>query len=143
MIRQKPVGRIYKLNNDYPNVKFEVSTVNTKPLKSLQIETRFWFDKSASENVKRDLRNIFLDCRRILHTDFSFFDTEKIIAVEDTPDDLTLKTNKVFIQYEFTIFPTEKFNSPFEISMAMTNVTNQLHSKVFSKRGEITKTKAG
>jgi len=97
MKRGKGIGRIYKLATQYPNVKFEVSTVNTQPLKSLQLETRFWYEKTSEKNTKVQLDTLFRECKKTLwFKSEGIYDIDKIISIKEIPFDLESKTEKVF-----------------------------------------------
>ena len=142
MKRGAGVGRIYKLASQYPNVKFEVSTVNTKPLKALTLETRFWYEKSTERNTKTELNNLFRNCKKTLwFKSEGIYDIDKIISVNDTPFDLEAKSEKVFILYEFTLFPTRKFTNDIEISMEMGKIVDNLYQDVFEGKDYLTKSK--
>lgn len=135
-------GRLYKLNRTYPNVKFEVSTVNCKPLKSLTLETRFWYEKTDEIDTKTELDKLFRNCKRTLFNHSNeFYDVDKIIYIKDIPFDLTQKTSKVFCFFEFTLFLKTEDRSELNISAESTRITNKLFEEVFEGHQGITKSK--
>ena len=138
----KGIGRIYKLATQYPNVKFEVSTVNTQPLKSLQLETRFWYEKTSEKNTKVQLDTLFRECKKTLwFKSEGIYDIDKIISIKEIPFDLESKTEKVFAIFEFTLFPTKKFNNDIEISIEMSKIVDNLYQDVFEGREDLTRSK--
>lgn len=142
MKRGPAKGKIYKLATQYPNVKFEVSTVNTQPLKSLQLETRFWYEKTSEKNTKVQLDTLFRECKKTLwFKSEGIYDIDKIISIKEIPSDLESKTEKVFAIFEFTLFPTKKFNNDIEISMEMSKIVDNLYQDVFEGREDLTRSK--
>jgi hypothetical protein len=142
MKRGPGIGKIYKLATQYPNVKFEVSTVNTQPLKSLQLETRFWYEKTSEKNTKVQLDTLFRECKKTLwFKSEGIYDIDKIISIKEIPFDLESKTEKVFAIFEFTLFPTKKFNNDIEISMEMSKIVDNLYQDVFEGREDLTRSK--
>lgn len=142
MKRGPGVGKIYKLASQYPNVKFEVSTVNTQPLKALTLETRFWYEKTTEKNTKVQLDNLFRECKKTLwFKSEGIYDIDKIISIKEVPFDLESKTEKVFALFEFTLFPTRKFTNDIEISMEMGKIVDNLYQEVFEGKDYLTKSK--
>lgn len=142
MKRGPGIGKIYKLATQYPNVKFEVSTVNTQPLKSLQLETRFWYEKTSEKNTKVQLDTLFRECKKTLwFKSEGIYDIDKIISIKEIPIDLESKTDKVFALFEFTLFPTKKFNNDIEISMEMSKIVDNLYQDVFEGREDLSRSK--
>jgi hypothetical protein len=142
MKRGKGIGRVYKLQNSYSNVKFEVSTVSTDPLKSLQLETRFWFEKDSDLDTKKELEQIFRSCKQTLFFEGGdWYDVDKLIFIKDIPQDVTTSAAKTFALFEFTLFPTVKFDNDIQVSIASTKLTDILYKKVFSERTNLTKSK--
>ena len=135
-------GRQYQLNATYPNVKFEVTTINQKPLKSLTLETRFWYEKTAEIDTKVVLDKLFRNCKRTLFNHANdFYDVDKIIHIKDIPFDLTQKTSKVFCFFEFTLFVKTEDRSELNIVMECTRITNKLFEEVFEGKEAITRSK--
>jgi hypothetical protein len=125
-------GRLYTLNAIYPNVKFEVSTVNQKPLKTLTLETRFWYEKTNEIDTKVVLDKLFRNCKRTLFNHSNdFYDIDKIIHIKDIPMDLTQKSSKVFCMFEFTLFLKTEDRSELNIVLESTRITNKLFEEVF------------
>ena len=138
---QKLTGKTYTLTNTYPNVSFLASTVNFKELKSIQIETRFWIEKDEAVDTKKLITNTFRECKRTLFQKGGFYDVDKIISIADYPNDLTTKTSKVFIMFEFTIFPTIKFEDDTQIVMLLTELVDEMYKKAFEGKQNILKSK--
>lgn len=135
-------GRLYKLNRTYPNVKFEVSTVNQKPLKTLTLETRFWFEKTNEDETKTQLEKLFRNSKRSLFNNSNgFYDVDKIIHIKDIPNDLTNKTTKVFCLFEHTLFLNSKDLTEIDVSTETTRITNKLFEDVFEGRQDISRSK--
>ena len=142
MKRGPAKGKIYKLATQYPNVKFEVSTVNRQPLKSLQLETRFWYEKTSEKNTKVQLDTLFRECKKTLwFKSEGIYDIDKIISIKEIPFDLESKIEKVFAIFEFTLFPKKKFNNDIEISMEMSKIVDNLYQDVFEGREDLTRSK--
>lgn len=111
-------GRLYKLNSTYPNVKFEVSTVNQKPLKTITLESRFWYKKSEGKDTKKEIDTIFKNCKRTLfYNSNGFYDVDKIIHIQDVPLDMTTSTQNIFCLFEFTLFVSTEDKSELNIIM--------------------------
>ena len=135
-------GRQYQLNATYPNVKFEVTTINQKPLKSLTLETRFWYEKTKEIDTKVVLDKLFRNCKRTLFNHANdFYDVDKIIHIKDIPFDLTQKTSKVFCLFEFTLFVKTEDRSELNIILECTRITNKLFEEVFEGKETITRSK--
>ena len=135
-------GRPYALNATYPNVKFQVSTVNQKPLKTLTLETRFWYEKTNEIDTKVVLDKLFRNCKRTLFNHSNdFYDVDKIIHIKDIPIDLTLKSPKVFCIFEFTLFLKTKDRSKVNIIVESTRVTNKLFEEVFELQQGLSRSK--
>lgn len=131
-------GRLYKLNSKYPNVKFEVSTVNQKPLKSLTLETRFWYEKTEGHDPKKELDTLFRNCKRTLfYNSEGFYDVDKLISIQDIPLDLTTSTKKIFSLFEFTLFISTEDKSEINITMESTRIVDKLFKDVFVGREDI------
>jgi len=143
MTKRKVTGKTFKLQTSYPNVKFEATTVNYKPLKTINLETRFWFDKDEPGKTSRELEIMFRKCKRTLFFEGGgWFDPDKLISIKDIPADLTTgTTSKVFTMFEFTIFPTIQPQSDVHMSSLLTDLTDKLYNNVFSDRHEVSKSK--
>lgn len=132
MNRGPGLGRIYKLNSKYPNVKFEVSTINQKPLKSLTLETRFWYQKIEGQDPKKQLDTLFRNCKRTLFNNSDgFYDEDKLISIQDIPLDLTTTTKKIFSLFEFTLFISTEDKSDMNITMESNRIVDKLFKDVF------------
>lgn len=135
-------GRRFKLQNNYSNVKFGVSTTSTNPIKAIQIETKFWMDKT--DDSRKEIKKMFRDCRQTISSNGGdYFNTEKIIAVADYPAELRYSGDKIFVLYEFTLFLTKPFVDELETSMLLTNLTDKVYHKVFSQRQDLTLSRKG
>ena len=143
MKKRKVMGKTYKLQTSYPNVKFEATTVSHKPLKTINLETRFWFDKSENADTLLELESMFRKCKRTLFFEGGgWFDQDKLISIKDIPADLsTGTTSKVFTMFEFTIFPKIQPQSDMHISTLLTDLTDKLYNNVFFQRHEVSKSK--
>ena len=142
MRRGPGIGKNYKLTSEYPNVKFKVSTVSTVPLKSLTLETRFWYEKNKEVDTKVQLENLFRESKKTLRQkNQGIYDNQKIISVKDIPFDLVSTTQKVFIIFEFTLFVTKKFTNDMEVCMEMGRLVDNLYQDVFEGREDLRKRK--
>lgn len=142
MKRGPGIGKNYRLTSDYPNVKFHVSTVSTEPLKSLTLETRFWFEKKKGKDTQVELDNLFRESKRTLWSkNKGVYDNKKIISIKDIPNDLVSTTKKVFIIFEFTLFVTKKFTKDIEVCMEMSRLVDNLYQDVFESREDLSKSK--
>jgi hypothetical protein len=142
MRRGPGIGKTYKIAKDYPNVKFQVSTVSTVPLKSLTLETKFWYEKNKEIDTKVQLDYLFRQSKNSLWSKYQgIYDREKIISVKDIPHDLVSTTKKVFVIFEFTLFVTKKFTKDMEVCMEMGTLVDNLYQDVFADREDLTKSK--
>lgn len=133
------IGRLYKLDTKYPNVKFEVTTVNQNPLKSLTLETRFWYEKTDELDSRSELNKLFRKCKRTLFNESNnFYDVDKIIHIQDIPNDLSQKTSKVFCLFEFTLFVNKKDLTEMEVTLESNRITKCLYEDVFKGQDSIT-----
>jgi len=142
MKRGPGFGKTFKLAHEYSKVKFEASTVNTKPLKSIQIETRFWFNKEK-ENPAGHINKIFRECKQLIYAQSKFYDKDKLISVADYPKDFNCPNPNIFVNFEFTIFPNIEFANEFDISQYLTELTDKLHGQIFDVRDDVFKSKMG
>ena len=135
-------GRLYTLNATYPNVKFEVSTVNQKPLKTLTLQTRFWYEKTNEIDTKVVLDKLFRNCKRTLFNHSNdFYDVDKIIHIKEIPFDLTSITAKVFCIFEFTLFLETQDRTELNIVLESTRITNKLFEEVFQFQQGLSRSK--
>jgi len=137
-----PQGRTFKLLATYDNVAFKATTIKYNPMKTLTLEVRFWYDKTDVENPKKDLETMFREVKRTLfYRSGDFYDVDKLISIADWPKALSLETPKAFVMFEFTLFPTKKFESDLEISQEMTALCARIHQDTFRDRHNISKSK--
>lgn len=143
MIKGKSAeGRTFNLLSTYDNVAFKATTIRYNPLKTLTLEVRFWYDKTDVENPKKELETMFREVKRTLfYRSGDFYDVDKLISIADWPKALTLETPKAFVMFEFTLFPTKKFESDFEISELMTLLCARIHQDTFRDRDNVSKSK--
>lgn len=138
----KGIGKTYKLNTQYPKVKFTTSTQNRNTLKAFTYELKFWFDKEQSDDPRKDINDLFKRTGRLLLSEGQYhFDSEKFIAVKDIPNDLGKSTKKVFIQFEYTLFPKHKLVNDTHVSTIFTDITNVLYKTFYHDRNEISVSK--
>lgn len=135
-------GRTYNLLTQYDNVAFKATTIRHTPLKTLTLEVRFWYDKTGIENPQKDLETMFREVKRTLfYRGGGFYDVDKLISIADWPKALSLDTPKAFVMFEFTLFPTRKFESDLEISELMTALCARIHQDTFRDRDYVNKSK--
>lgn len=136
------VGRKYNLNSTYENVKIELSTVDQRPLRSLTLETRFWYLKDPNRNTKFEINKMFNKCKRVLQKqNRDVYYTDKIISIKDLPLDLESKTEKVFTIFEFTLFVKNKFENASHLIQVINPIIDELYQDVFLERGDVSKRK--
>lgn len=140
--RPRGVGRKYKLTSQYHNIKVEASTVNHVNLKSINLDVRFWIEKQEGQDTEKIIRKLFKDCRRTLTFESGgFYDIEKIIAIENIPDDIKLAADRMFILFEFTIFPIIELNDLMHTTYLLNRLGDEIYYNVFKDKEFITKSK--
>jgi len=140
--KHSPIGKTYNLTNKYENLNFRFTTVDFRNLKSFQLEVRFWLEKSPERNTRKEIDNLFRECKRTLYLQSGgFFNIDKIISIQDVPHDLTTSSGKVFCSFEFTLFPTIKFEKDIDIVLQATSLTDRIFTNVFKDKDFITKSR--
>lgn len=143
MIKGKTIqGANFTINHQYKNVKFGASCVKKNPLKTINLEVRFWMERSKDKNIEAEINNMFRQTKRIVHFEGGgWYDTDKTIAIKDVPDKLDTNTPKVFCLFDITLFPTIKFENMLHTSMELTALTDKIFDGVFSTRNDVLKSK--
>jgi hypothetical protein len=140
MIHQKakPIGKNFELKQTYKNVRFEASTVCKKPLRSIQLVTKFWVDKQEDVDGNLKAKKLLRECRQALALEVGdWFYKEKIISVSDVPADTKSKTEKFFCLFEFTLFVKKQFSSDIELMYELHKATDTLYKNVFKPRQDL------
>ena len=136
------LGETYEIPDKYRNVKFKASTVNKVTLKSINIEVRFWFNKTEGIEQEKGIKKIFKHCKKVLtFNGGGFYDIDKIISIADYPEDLTIKTEKCFVMFEFTIFPVVYLQNKIQTTYLLNQITDNIYQEVFEGLSHITKSK--
>lgn len=136
------LGITYEIEDKYSKVKFKASAINKVTLKTINIEVRFWFNKTDGIDSEKRIKKIFKDCKKVLtFKGGGFYDIDKIISIPDYPDDLTLKTQKCFVMFEFTIFPIVYMENRNQIGYLLKQLTDTIYQEVFKDLENISKTK--
>jgi hypothetical protein len=142
MTSNRRFGKIFKLGNSFPNVKFEVSTVQKNPMKTLNLEVRFWLEKYKEQDTEHQINNLFRKCKHQLYFNGGdWYDKDKTISIKDVPRDLSLKSSKTFCMFEFTLFNQVEFLNDLHITQELIKITNNLYTSAFEGREDITKSK--
>ena len=137
-------GKNYTLKTTYPKVKFKTSTEDRTTLKAFTYEVRFWFDKSNTEDPKKELNDLFKKTTKVLREEAKYhFDTEKFIGVKDIPNDVENAVSNVFTLFEFTLFAKHKLVNDIHINTVFSDITRVVYETVYEHRDEITASKQG
>ena len=140
MIHQKakPIGKNFELKQTYKNVRFEASTVCKKPLRSIQLVTKFWVDKQEDVDGNVKAKKLLRECRQTLALEVGdWFHKEKMISVSDVPANMKFKTEKFFCLFEFTLFVKKQFSSDIELMYELHKATDTLYKNVFKPRQDL------
>ena len=133
--KTKPVGKKFELKQNYSNVRFEASTVCKKPLRSIQLVSKCWVDKSKDVDGNVEAKKLFRECRQALALEVGdWFHKDKMICVSDVPADMKSKTEKFFCLFEFTLFVKKQFSSDIELMYELNKATDTLYKNVFKPR---------
>ena len=137
------MGKTYVLTHTYPNIKCQFTTVDYRNLKSFQLEIRFWLEKSPERNTRKEIDRAFRECKRTLFLQSGgFYNIDRIISIQDTPEDLRTSSPKVFCLFEFTLFPTVKFENDIHIVSLATSLTDRIFTNTFEGKDFISKSRS-
>lgn len=140
--RPKGLGRVFTLTSEYPNIKIQASTVNHVIMKTINLDVRFWIEKQEGQDTEKTIRKLFKECKKTLtFQSGGFYDVEKIISIENTPDDIRLAADRMFILFEFTLFPKHHSNDYIHTSNFLNSLGDMIYINVFKDKDFITKSK--
>ena len=103
-------GMTFVTRNDFDNVKVTLSTVDLKPLKSVNLDFGFWVDSDWGSN-KRNISLHFKEVKRMINIfcKIPFF-KDHFISICNSPE--RMGYDRGYIAYEFTIFADTEFDNP-------------------------------
>jgi len=132
------LGRNYKLDSQYRNVKINLFTVNQRPLKTLTVEVRFWYLKDPDKTPKVQIHDMFIQCKKNLQKQArEIYYGDNIISIEDVPNVVGTISEKGFAIFEFTLFVKTQFKNAAHLIQELNPILDNLYREVFEGRNDL------
>lgn len=139
---QSPKGKKFEVKNNFERVKFLAETVDSKNLKTVNFDIRFWYEKYQGVNHENYLHGLFKDCKKVLGLKKqNFYDRDKIINIKNLPRDIYSPAPKAFIIFEFTLFMTTNDIEEFVLVDFLNDLCEDIYDTVFKEHQPISKSK--
>lgn len=139
-IRTSKSGCSFAVRNDFNEVKFKLSTVSLKPLKTVNLDIEFWVDSEwviGTKNIDRHFREVKTTIREM--GTIPFF-KEHFISINQTPERMCY--SKGFVRYEFTLFTDISLLEPMiEVPVLFYDLVDDIYYKHFCEKEQFSKKK--
>lgn len=129
-MKRDPKGIKYKLNLQYPDVKFEAQTVSL-PIKGVELKVSYWIPNMSYDDVPV-VKDKYKKARQLLLKNINrdLF-SEKFIYILDYPNNIV--TKKSYICWTFHLYTRGEVNRK-DITENLQVISHKLYSDILSEQ---------